>query len=365
MRIAFVCGFAWEPKGTVRARAHPIAVELVKLGHEVTLFVCPYDNPSYSGVEWTEQGVRIRNVKVPKHLSIGSFAMLSCLLRMVTEFAPDVVHVFKPKGFAGMIAMLLQAAGDSAPPIVLDCDDWEGWGGWNDVIDHPRVLKHFIDFQEKLLIRNTRGVTVASKLLRDRARDISARSSHIFYVPNCLSSERIASDATLLQTATDRQGLRLPDLPLVFYAGHFEPADDLDFLCRCFEFLARRRRFAAVMVGEGPELERVKQLLSRTGVTAVYFGHLNFETYRAILRSGDIAVFPYPDSPIYRAKCSVRILDYMSLERPILTTAVGQNKEYLVHKESGWLVPAADLDAFVCAAEALIDDVQERQRLGK
>ncbi len=58
MRIAFVSGFAWEPKGTARARAFPLAVELVNRGHEVAIFVTPYDNPSESGQKRQLEGVR-------------------------------------------------------------------------------------------------------------------------------------------------------------------------------------------------------------------------------------------------------------------------------------------------------------------
>ena len=32
MRVACVSGFAWEPKGTARSRAFPLAAELVKKG---------------------------------------------------------------------------------------------------------------------------------------------------------------------------------------------------------------------------------------------------------------------------------------------------------------------------------------------
>jgi len=44
MKIALVGPFAFSPKGTMRARAHPLAAELVRLGHQVTIFLPPYDN---------------------------------------------------------------------------------------------------------------------------------------------------------------------------------------------------------------------------------------------------------------------------------------------------------------------------------
>ena len=63
MKIAFVGGFAFSPKGTMQARAFPLASELVERGHEVSIFLTPYDNPNDSGREWTRAGVRVCNMK--------------------------------------------------------------------------------------------------------------------------------------------------------------------------------------------------------------------------------------------------------------------------------------------------------------
>jgi hypothetical protein len=62
MKIAFVGGFAWEPLGTIKLRAFPIAVELARLGHEVAIFLPPYDNRSYSGKQFESEGVKLANI---------------------------------------------------------------------------------------------------------------------------------------------------------------------------------------------------------------------------------------------------------------------------------------------------------------
>jgi glycosyltransferase involved in cell wall biosynthesis len=79
----------------------------------------------------------------------------------------------------------------------------------------------------------------------------------------------------------------------------------------------------------------------------------------------DIAAFPYPDTPIYRAKCSARIVDYMSMGKAVITTAIGQNTEYIVDRQSGILVPPRDEVRFGQELEALLEDSQLRARLGE
>ncbi|HEY1579827.1 MAG TPA: glycosyltransferase, partial [Terracidiphilus sp.] len=156
MRIAFIGGFAFSPKGTMRARAHPLAAELVKLGHEVTIFLPPYDNTADLGREWDQEGVRIWNAGAPSRQfrTDGASAskvhgkarrssyprLLLQLIAAVSRYKPDLIHVFKPKGFAGAAGSYLLL---KAKRVVLDCDDWEGWGGWNDVKAYPWIVKEY------------------------------------------------------------------------------------------------------------------------------------------------------------------------------------------------------------------------------
>ena len=71
MRLTYICGFAWEPKGTVRARAFPLAEEMARRGHDVTLVIVPYDNRAYSAVEFVSNGVRVVNLDLDKHRVAG------------------------------------------------------------------------------------------------------------------------------------------------------------------------------------------------------------------------------------------------------------------------------------------------------
>src|ERR1700747_2057030 len=187
MRIAFVSGFAWEPKGTARVRAFPLAVELVNRGHEVAIFLTPYDNPAESGRKLELEGVRIVNVDVGEKPALRHAPLLVRRLRKaVGEYSPNVVHIFKPKGYAGAVCAWLLMTGHSS--VVLDCDDWEGWGGWNDVKTYPWIVKEYIDRQEKWLLRRTPVVTAASRALEKKAVELRESSRGVFYIPNCGAS---------------------------------------------------------------------------------------------------------------------------------------------------------------------------------
>lgn len=365
MRIAFVCGFAWEPKGTLRLRAFPLAVEVARLGHEVTIFTVPYDNQADSCRHWKSDGVDICNVKV----SGSPFSYPAALWRMVEQirkFAPDVVHIVKPKGFAGATAVLLMAT--TGLPIVTDCDDWEGWGGWNEVKPYPWLVKQFIHSMERGLMRRSAALTVASRILFRRGVALRGGEANTVYLPNCLSTAQIAKIDQFrnLDQNVWKADLGFQGRPAVLYAGHYEPGDDLLFFARAAAEVSEQTGAAIVFVGEGIELQPVRDFFaSRPKTTARFLGKLTHDNYLRALSSCDVAAFPYPDTLIYRAKCSVRIIEYMAMGKPVLTTSVGQNAEYIQDGISGSVGVPGDHAGFVERLKHLIQNPEQRAALGR
>lgn len=366
MRIAFVGGFGFRPKGTIQGRAFPIAAELVNRDHEVTIFVTPYDNLQESGQEWIEEGVRVVGLRAGS-TPFSYPTLLLSLLRAIQRYSPDLVHIFKPKGFAGAAGSYLYLKGFRQ--IVLDCDDWEGWGGFNDIKPYPWVLKEYIDRQERWMMRSSPGVTVASRALLDRVHDVRGKSFGVFYVPNCGRSagNRKSQEAIRRESQADaRRALNLPQGPIIFYGGHFEPGDDIMLFSRMARPVAARHNAAIVFVGDGPDLPKVKAYFSKhPEVKVFYFPRLPYEEFVRAIWACDITAFPYPDNPVHRSKCSLRVIDYMTMGKPVITSAVGQNKEYIVDGESGILAPAENEAIFSAKLESLLLDPELRATLGR
>ena len=365
MKIAFLGGFAFRPKGTIQGRAFPLAVELVRLGHQVTIFLPPYDNREESGREWQQEGVRIKNVKIDGGAA-GYSASLARLVRAVQAYKPDMLHVFKPKGFAGAAATYLRAKGMRR--TVLDCDDWEGWGGFNDIKTYPWILKEYIDRQERWMMRTTPAVTVASRALFDRVVQVRGTSRGVYYVPNCGGSRASVKvqDAVRLRSQPDvRNKLGLPDGLIVFYNGHVEPTDDVMLFSRIAAPVVERNNATILFVGDGPDLPKVKQFFSeRRNASALFYPRLPYESFIEAIWASDVTAFPYPDNPIHRSKCSLRVIDYMAMGKPVITSAVGQNKEYIIDGESGILVPTENENLFAAKLALLLRDPELRARLG-
>lgn len=81
------------------------------------------------------------------------------------------------------------------------------------------------------------------------------------------------------------------------------------------------------------------------------------------LQSIDIGIMPLTDDPWSRGKCAFKLLQYMAHGKPVVASNVGANKTTVSHTINGYL--ASTSEEWITALEQLIDDRQERIRMGQ
>ncbi|MGC8779680.1 MAG: glycosyltransferase, partial [Anaerolineae bacterium] len=189
-RIALVAPFGLRARGTTRARVLPLARQLAAMGQRVAVFIPPYDSPQDAGRCWNDAGVEVVNCALPRVGMGGAgwhLALAWRLLRVVRAWQPELVHVFKPKGPSGLVgAGLWMRTRGARPALVLDSDDWEGAGGWN---DDPRtgytaLQRRFFAWQERYGLSHADAWTVTSECLRRRAIAFGATPERVTILHN-------------------------------------------------------------------------------------------------------------------------------------------------------------------------------------
>lgn len=81
------------------------------------------------------------------------------------------------------------------------------------------------------------------------------------------------------------------------------------------------------------------------------------------LNSFDIGIMPLPDDAWANGKCGLKALTYMACEIPSVVSAVGVNKEIIVHKKNGCL--ASDENEWFDLLCELIENKALRTEIGK
>ena len=368
MNVVMIGPFAFQPKGTVSARAFFIAHALVARGHRVTILMPPYDNPADSGRAWQQDGVRLENLVLRQDDAWHRLVVPVRLARRAAALAPDVIHVFKPIGYSGLAGLYLQRF--SRRPLVLDTDDWEGPGGWSDVNAHSPLGRRFLAWQERWLPRHALAVTVASRTLQERMQALGIEPARIFYLPNGPDPRlRDLPELPVAEKARARQELGVGDAPFALYLGHVPRGSDLDLAVEAMAHLAKELPGARLVVaGVGEGLEEVRHQAYRLGLAERVLlvpGWIEHDRAPRYLAVADAIVAPYRDTLINRAKCPAKVVQAMALGRPVVTSRVGQNMEYVEDGRSGLLAEPGDAADLARALRRVLTDPELAEELGR
>lgn len=364
MKIVFLAPFGIRPKGTVLARMIPLAEELQALGHEVVIVAPPYTNPEDSGRTELVRGVRLCNIALgPAHKVLAVPSLAWRMFRAALAEKPDLIQLFKPKGYGGVAAMLLialQQAGLRLPPLFLDTDDWEGEGGMNEIHDYSGLEKRFYRFQELWLLSRAVGVSVASRGLEQLAARAGVPADRLLYLPNCAGNPVSGAG----QVVRQKLGIA-PDAPVVLlYTRFFEFSQEkLHFLFTEICRQVPQVRFLVVGKGRRGEEDTLRTVAAESGFDAalVMAGWLEPAEIPNYLAAGDVAIYPFADTLVNRTKCPAKLTEILLAERAVVADRVGQLAEYIEDGCSGILCNPDDWQEMAQrVVELLSSPVQQR-----
>jgi len=372
MNIIFVGPFGLRRKGTIAMRALPLAKALAARGHQVELLLPPWDSPEDSGHVWDEDGVHIRHVVLPPARPLLQHVQITArLLQRILHLRPNVVHCFKPKAYAGLVAWAiwwLRKLGVIHTKLVLDSDDWEGAGGWNEIERYSAAQRRFFAWQERWGLLHCNALTVASRALQTIAWSLGVPPARVYYLPNGID-ERTALFSGDCDGASVRQKHSLAADPLILlYTRFFEfRVERLVEIMRQVHTRAPDAHLLVVgqgLFGEEHEMLRLFQE-GGLGSRVAYAGWVPAGRLPNYFAAAELAIYPFDDTLINRTKCAVKLLDLLAAGVPVVADAVGQNREYIQHERTGLLVTPGKIEEFAEAIVRLLRDESLRKRLGQ
>lgn len=362
MRIAMIGPFGFHPKKTMRARAFRLACALAQREHDVQLFMPPWHTPDKANISWTEEGVGVRYVA----LGGGHLAITRRLVREALAFKPHAVHCFKPKAYSGLAAWWLWYFHRRRLRLVVDSDDWEGWGGWNEIEAYSPLQKRFFAWQERWGMRHCHVLTVASRALETLAWAHGVSPDRMRYLPN---GPGIAGSVDLRRVAQKRQTLQLAGRPvLLLYSRLFE-FDTRRLVDLLVQVREKRPDLAVLSIGSGlfeEDTTQFRRQLEAAGLldAIVDVGWVPEPELPVLLATADAGLYLIDDSLLNRTKCPVKLADMLSVGLPVVAEAVGQVPAYVRHGETGLLYESGDVQGLVNGVLALLGETTLRSRLG-
>ena len=285
------------------------------------------------------EGIEVLELQRRSKLDVWRWRPLVQLLR---NGRVDVVHAHK---FGSNLWAALLKPRSRLPVLIAHEHSWSYEGTMRRIVDR------------ELIARRADAVVAVSPT--DRMRMIELERippEKVVFIPNGIP-DRPAGKADGVR---HELGLAPADSVVGTVCG-LRPEKELETALRALARLAPHRpglRF--VVVGDGPERKRLERLASDLGVPTLFLGQRANDEVPDLLAAMDVLVLTsrFEGMPL-------AILEWMAAGKAIVASRVGGIPAIVADGEEALLVPPRDYVTFADQLARLLDDPDERRRLGE
>lgn len=256
------------------------------------------------------------------------------LFRTLLHIQPDCIHALL---WSAHIASRLAGRVLSIPVITAHHNQTTLLNGIRSLVD-----KYTIEYSTEMVAVST---TVAHSLYVSYPW---VRTKQLTIIPNGIDPIRLSQQATQQHVA--RENLFIPpEVRVVGTVARFHPSKKLPLLLHAYEKLTHHYpNLYLLLVGEGPEENRLRQLASSLGFAnsmRLVLGEPAFGYYHLF----DCFVLPSEQEGM-----SMALLEAMYYRRPCIVTHACGSHDLIVQHKNGLIVPPDDGDALVQAIDYLL-----------
>jgi glycosyltransferase involved in cell wall biosynthesis len=341
MKIWIVNHYARSPDTPGGTRHFGFATELVKRGHQVSIFASSFGHRTRKEERLEgKQNYRRENVDGVEFIWVRTFPyykgndwrrvvnMLSYSFRVIPlglrlKERPDVILASSPHPFAGLAGYIL-ARLKRARFIFEVRDLWPqtlvefgGYSNRSPVVKLLRVL-------EKFLCQRAKKIVLLAPKASDYITRLGIPTSKIVYIPNGVDPKLFSDTSAKLPSEIGEliSGLKSEGKILVGYAGAHGIANAMDTIIETPKLLQDEGvdKVHFLLVGDGPEKGRLVGKAESWGLSNIsFFEPIPKYAMPALLRAIDIAVISVQKSDLYKYGVSFnKLFDYMICAKPVV-----------------------------------------------
>ncbi len=329
--------------------------ELLKRGHEVYLtdFVHLERQKEIPATATTinREGAAI----VPLDRRVSQWRKNKSTLLQIQP-KPDIIHLWKAYPDASLLAIALSRAWDI--PLHYDWDDWEkgiaaeltgsSWAGW------------IAGRWDRLLPSLSDSITVASSFLKLKTLEWGISSERLWDAPVGADVEAFSPRARDMELF---HALSLSE-PVLCYAGQLEVASYAEYT---IDVLAHVRKVFAnaslLILGGGRKLQSLRQTAAERNLekNIIFTDYIPGSEIPRYLSLADIALAPFEQNDVTRAKSPLKIAEYLAMGMPIAASDVGE--AHTMIGDAGCCVPCGAVQEMADTIITILNDEDLRKSM--
>jgi glycosyltransferase involved in cell wall biosynthesis len=281
-------------------------------------------------------------------------------LRLARKVGPvDVVHACNPPDLLYLVAKLLKRQGAK---FIFDQHDL-----------CPELYLSRFDRGQDLLYRGVCALERATY----RAADVVISTNESYQQVARIRGGKRPEDVFVVRSAPVVE--RFHEVPaepelkkgkpyLLAYLGVMGPQDGVDYALRALANLrdeVGRTDWHAVFVGSGDAFDDMVALSAKLGLAnqVEFTGRISDEDLVRYLSTADVCLSPDPLNPLNDVSTMNKVMEYMAMSKPIVSFELREAR--VSAGDAAVYAPANDETEFAALVSRLLDDPEERVRMGK
>jgi glycosyltransferase involved in cell wall biosynthesis len=379
MRIAYLCSDPDVPVyGIKDASVHvrELSRALQSLGHEVKVLAVGREDPPAPGYDvpvvqlapesrdetllalLAEDPAAGPTVAGNVRAILATASLHHRALPILLEFAPDLVYErFSLFGTAG-----ITLARELGVPHILEV---------NVPLTEEREEYRSLAYRatarqlETMVVHAADHVVAVSSALGGRLVAAGVPPERVSVLSNGVDIRRF--EYRRAERDAVRLELGVEDVPIVGFVGALEPRHDVATLVWAVA-LARSRGLDThlVIVGDGPERERLGDLVRREGLAAAtrFTGAVPHAAVASYVSAFDVAVMPYGASPSFYFS-PLKLFECLAAELPVVAADVGDVRHCIQDGATGLVYTPGNAQALADAIVSLLRDPERAAALAR
>lgn len=267
------------------------------------------------------------------------FSFLLLLVGLCKRDKPDVIIGSSPPLFTAFSSLLIAKL--RRTHFVLEIRDlWpDSLVQINGVPENKRIVK-IMRWMERTLYQHADSIIALTSGIQSRLIEKGIAKEKVYFLPNGIDMETIDIDLDALRSHRNelREKLQYQADDFVFvYAGSHGPANDLYQLIEAAEQLKDEAHLKFLMIGYGPEREKLIKAVADRGLTnrVTLLPSVPKDQINAYLTIADAFIICLKNIPLFKDALPNKLFDYILHDKPIISTVSGEIEEVLTAGKIG------------------------------